>query len=57
MGLISNPGPAPAKAADMGSSDTELSIALLTEVAPAITADREKLNAIRTALQNAGLMA
>ena len=48
--------PAPAKAADMGSSNTALSITLLTEVVPAIKTDREKLNAIRTVLQNAGLM-
>lgn len=47
----------PTKSADCGTSNTSLSVTLLTEVAPAINADRTKLNEIRTCLRNHGLMA
>lgn len=56
MGQVSNPYSPPAKAADVGASNTTVSITLLTEVANFIKTDREKLNAIRECLQKAGLM-
>lgn len=56
MALISNPYTVPVKAADMGTSNTTVSITLLTEVANFVKTDREKLNAIRECLQKAGLM-
>jgi hypothetical protein len=46
-----------AKATDCGTSNTGLTITLITEVAAAISTDRTKLNEIRTCLRNAGLMA
>ena len=55
MGQISNPY-TPTKAVDVGTSNTTVSITLLTEVAGLIKTDREKLNAIRECLQKAGLM-
>jgi len=45
-----------AKATDCGTSNTGLSITLLTEVAGAINADRTKLNEIRECLRKVGLM-
>jgi len=57
-GKVSFNGAAPpTQASDCGSSNTGLTIALLTEVAGAINTDRTKLNEIRTCLRNHGMMA
>jgi len=45
------------QANDCGSSNTGLTISLLTEVAGAINTDRTKLNEIRKCLRDHGLMA
>ena len=44
------------KCVDIGASSTSVTIALLTEVAGVLNAHAAKLNEIRTALRNVGLM-
>lgn len=58
VGKFGANGAAPvAKATDCGTSNTGLTITLLTEVAGAINTDRTKLNEIRECLRKAGMMA